>query len=125
MLGWGPAVSGLDRAMSRRTHEHLHAPELIELETINGLRRLVRTGTVSTRRATEAVRDLDSLRLRLHAHGPLRDRVWELGDALSAYDASYLALAEALHGSVLLTADRGLAARARQSIGPERVRRVT
>jgi predicted nucleic acid-binding protein len=54
----------------------------------------------------------------------LRDRVWELRAELTAYDATYLALAEALEDPVLLTADAGLAARGLASLGEERVRHV-
>jgi predicted nucleic acid-binding protein len=50
--------------------------------------------------------------------------VWELRDNLTAYDASYLALAEALGGSVLIAGDEALTAYARASLGEERVRVV-
>ena len=50
-------------------------------------------------------------------HAPLRERVWALRHELTAYDATYLALAEALEDPVLLTADAGLADRARASLG--------
>jgi len=46
--------------------------------------------------------------LQRHAHEPLLDRVWELRENLSVYDAVYVALAEALD-AVLLTCDRRLA----------------
>ena len=52
------------------------------------------------------------------------ERVWDLRHNLTAYDATYLALAEALEDSVLLTGDGGLALRARKSLGKERVRHV-
>ena len=101
-----------------------HAPDLIEPETLNALRRLARRGTVSAERATHAVGVLGAFPLIRYPHSPLRGRVWDLRDELSAYDAMYLALAEGLDGSVLLTADRELAARARRSLGAEGVRLV-
>jgi predicted nucleic acid-binding protein len=52
--------------------------------------------------------DLRSLDLERHAHEPLLERVWELQENLSAYDAVYVALAEALE-TVLLTCDCRLA----------------
>jgi predicted nucleic acid-binding protein len=70
------------------------------------------------------VSDLASLRLVRYPHAPLRPRVWDLRHELTAYDATYLALAEALYDSILLTADRGLAAAARRSLGPARVHHV-
>ena len=52
------------------------------------------------------------MRLRRYPHAPLRARVWDLRHDLTAYDASYLALAEALDDPLLVTADAALAARA-------------
>jgi predicted nucleic acid-binding protein len=107
-----------------REHEPLHAPELIEPETLNALRRLAAGGSVSDRRASEAASDLANTRIIRYPHAPLRERVWELRHNLTAYDATYLALAEALDDPVLLTADGALAAHARQSLSDERVRHV-
>jgi predicted nucleic acid-binding protein len=100
----------------------LHAPDLIELETLNALRRLARRGAIAEDRATEAVAALGATPLMRYPHSPLRARVWELRRELSAYDAAYLALAEALPDGTLLTADAGLATRARRSLGAEGVR---
>ncbi|MGH2894496.1 MAG: type II toxin-antitoxin system VapC family toxin [Solirubrobacteraceae bacterium] len=121
---------GRDEALSALTddpasaHEPLHAPEVIELEVLNALRRLLRQGLVSSDRAAEAVADLGDVRLVRYPHGPLRDRVWDLRDRLSAYDAAYVALAEALGDSILLTSDTGLASRARVLLGRLRVRHI-
>lgn len=81
-------------------------------------------GRVTDQRATEAASDLANTRLVRYPHAPLRERVWDLRHNLTAYDATYLALAEALDHSVLLTGDRGLASRARTSLGDDRVHRV-
>jgi predicted nucleic acid-binding protein len=59
-----------------------------------------------------------------YPHAPLRTRVWALRDALSAYDATYVALTELLGDAVLLTADRGLATVAASAVGPDRVRHL-
>jgi predicted nucleic acid-binding protein len=117
---------GQPQALEAIGHEYgpLHAPALIELETLNSLRRLVRTGRVSDRRAAEAVSDLGSVRMVRYPHGQFRERVWELRHELTAYDATYLAIAEAIGDSVLLTADRGLADCARRTIGADRVRQI-
>jgi predicted nucleic acid-binding protein len=124
LLGRPQTLEALERELAGREHEPVHAPELVEPETLNALRRLAREGAVSDRRATQAVSDLAAARLIRYPHAPLRDRVWELRDNLSAYDATYLALAEALDDPVLLTADTGLAARAVQSLGRDGVRHV-
>jgi predicted nucleic acid-binding protein len=97
---------------------------MIEPETLNALRGLIGGGKITVERASEAVVDLASTRLIRYPHAPLRARVWELRENLTAYDASYLALAEALDGSVLIAGDGGLLAWARESLGEARVRSV-
>jgi predicted nucleic acid-binding protein len=121
LLGRPEALEGLADELGHREHEPLHAPELVEPETLNALRRLVSAGHVSDRRAAEALEDLASASLRRYPHAPLRDRVWELRHELTAYDATYLALAEALGESVLVTSDAALAERGRASLGDDRV----
>ena len=59
-------------------------------------------------RGAEALDDFAHLSLVRHPHGPLLPRMWALRDSLSAYDAAYVALAEAL-GATLLTLDARLA----------------
>jgi len=124
LLGRPQALDAVAELLAGREAEPLHAPELVEVETLNALRRLAVTGAVAQQRATEAAGDLANLRLVRYPHAPLRARVWDLRHALTAYDATYLALAEALDDPVLLTADRGLAARARESLGETGVRYV-
>lgn len=124
LLGRAPALDALDHELDGREQEPLHAPELIEPETLNALRRLAASGHISDDRATEAVSDLGRARVVRYPHAPLRERVWRLRDNLTAYDATYLALAEALDKPLLLTGDGGLAAIAKQSLGSGRVRLV-
>lgn len=124
LLGRAHAVLAVEEASSGHEHEPLHAPEVIELETLNALRHGVFRGVVDERRASEAAVDLGRTRLACFPHGPLRGRVWELRHNLTAYDASYLALAELLDESLLLTADRGLATVSRPLLGDDRVRLV-
>jgi predicted nucleic acid-binding protein len=93
-----------DRARERLRGEDLAAPELIDLEVLSTLRRAARAKRLDESRSLQALTDLDALPLRRVPHLPLLARVWELRDNLSAYDASYVALAEALD-TVLVTAD--------------------
>jgi predicted nucleic acid-binding protein len=93
-----------DRARDRLRGEQLAAPELIDLEVISTLRRAARAKRLDEQRSLRAITDLAALPLRRVPHLPLLGRVWELRDNLSAYDASYVALAEALD-TVLVTAD--------------------
>lgn len=64
-----------------------------------------RAGEVDDERAEEALADLIDFDLRRHPHVDLLPRAWELRDDLTAYDAMYIALAEALDGP-LVTRDR-------------------
>ena len=121
LLGRPQALDGLLRALGDDPHQPLNAPDLIEIEALNALRRLARSGSVTERRAGEAVADLADLRLVRHPHAPLRPRVWELRARLSAYDAAYLALAEVLEDPVVVTCDGGLAAVAAELLGRDRV----
>jgi predicted nucleic acid-binding protein len=89
-------------------NETLHTPHLLDLEVAQVLRRLVRQGVVSIRRADEAVRDLLDLRMTRYAHGVLLPRIWQLRDNFSAYDAAYIVLAEKLRAA-LVTRDARLA----------------
>ena len=97
-----------DRARSRLNGERLAAPELVDLEVLSVVRRAMRAGRLSERRARQALDDLVVLPLRRVPHLPLVDRIWELRDNLTPYDAAYVALAEAI-GAVLLTTDGKLA----------------
>lgn len=100
---------GGDRARERLQRETLHAPELIDLEVVSVLRRLLAAGHVDERRAALALQDLTDLPLQRAPHRALLTRIWELRNNVTAYDAAYVALAEAL-GTTLLTADGRLAA---------------
>jgi predicted nucleic acid-binding protein len=98
-----------DRMRSRLQGERLTAPALVDLEVISSLRGIVRAGKESVRRAERALRDLAALPLTRAQHPRLAQRIWELRDNLSAYDAAYVALAERV-GTLLLTADAAFAA---------------
>lgn len=84
--------------------EGLHAPHLADIEVVQALRRYVREGDIDAEAAAVALDDFRALDLQRHAHEPLLERVWELRENLTAYDAVYVALAEVLDG-VLLTCD--------------------
>jgi predicted nucleic acid-binding protein len=88
--------------------DELHAPHLVDVEVVQVLRRLVRTGEVSSIRAGEAIADLTDLDLHRHDHLDLLGRAWKLRDNLSAYDAVYVALAEAIDAPII-TCDVALA----------------
>ena len=83
------------------------APEMIDLEVLSVLRRLWRAGAIEREDAQEAARAFADAPLVRVPHRPLLDRVWQLRDVLTAYDAAYVALAE-LSDTPLLTCDARL-----------------
>jgi predicted nucleic acid-binding protein len=89
----------------------LHAPYLIDVEIVSALRRIASSGDASPERAAAAIDDFLDLPIERHPHAALLPRVWQLRDSLTAYDATYVALAEALSdaGEPLLTTDARLA----------------
>lgn len=74
----------------------INAPHLLDVEVLQVLRRYVRQRELTPRRAAEALQDLADLPLERWPHTPLLSRIWRYRDNLSAYEATYLALADAL-----------------------------
>jgi predicted nucleic acid-binding protein len=88
-------------------NESLHTPHILDLEVAQVLRRLTRENVISTQRASEAIQDLLDLRIVRYPHSVLLPRIWQLRHNLSAYDASYIVLAEKLDAP-LITRDNRL-----------------
>lgn len=100
--------------LGQRAVEHvraaapLHLPHLADVESLSVVRGLAAGGVIAAERGAQALADLrDFPAQRWPAH-MLFERMWELRDNVTAYDAAYVALAEAL-GARLITADRKLA----------------
>ncbi|MEX2628106.1 MAG: type II toxin-antitoxin system VapC family toxin [Ilumatobacteraceae bacterium] len=104
-------VSGLLRAgpvRDRLAHDALHAPHLVDVEVVDALRKLVGRGVIDVEVGDRAVAIWRRLGLTRHPTIGLVPRLWELRANVTAYDAAYVALAEALE-CPLVTADRRLA----------------
>ncbi len=86
----------------------LAAPEIIDLEVVAGIRRLRRAELLSDERCSSALVALATAPVDRWTHATLISRIWDLRHNVSPYDASYIALSEAL-GGTLVTADRRLA----------------
>jgi predicted nucleic acid-binding protein len=103
------AVAGTDDLRALLAAEDLHAPSLVDFEVVSALRGLTLGGHLSTSRAEDLLTDFDDLPLeRWPSADALRRRAFQLRDNVSAYDAAYVALAEALE-CPLVTRDRRLA----------------
>ena len=107
----GTPAAGAVRARLFAPRETLHAPHLLDVEVAQVLRRYAAAGEIAPERGRAALADLGDLPLSRYPHEVLLPRVWELRNNLTAYDAVYVALAEALDAP-LLTRDRRLAAAA-------------
>ncbi len=97
--------SELDAVLSRRSW---HAPHLIDFEFLAALRRHVEQKRIPSSDATERLDYFALLDIERHGIDLLRHRIWSLRHNFSTYDASYVALAEAL-GIPLVTSDLRLA----------------
>lgn len=89
-------------------NETLHVPHVFDLEVIQVLRRYNRSGQIDAQRSEQALEDLADLPLNRYSHDVFVFRIWALRQNLTAYDAAYIALAEALDAP-LITRDAALA----------------
>lgn len=74
----------------------LHAPHLLDVEVLSVLRGLTLGGRLDADRASQAHRDHFAFTIRRYDTAPLAERIWQLRHRFTAYDAGYIALAEAL-----------------------------
>ena len=84
-----------------RDGDEFHSPHLVDVEVAQGLRRLVRTGEVSRHRAADAIADLTDFDLHRHPHLDFLNRAWKSRENVTAYDAMYIALGEALDAPIV------------------------
>jgi predicted nucleic acid-binding protein len=98
----GPAPD--QRLRRRALTGHGAAPELIDLEAASVIRRTVLAGEVDPDVGRERLQEIKNTPISRTAHRPLLSRIWELRDAITAYDATYVALAEQLDVPLLTCA---------------------
>lgn len=99
----------LNAGEARKTieREQLHVPHLIDPEVASALRRRVLAGRLPERNGRSALDVWTQLGMTRYPLNGVLSRIWELRNNLSAYDASYVAVAEEL-GCALVTADARL-----------------
>lgn len=88
---------------------NLAAPELLDVEVLNALRKLDRAGSIPPPRQGKLVATLQALPIRRYRHDSLLHGIWGMRNNVTAYDAAYVTLARALRAP-LVTRDRRLAA---------------
>ena len=88
-------------------HEPIIVPHLLDVEVVSALRRLAAGRWIDSHQAHQFLAGLAALPAARYPHAPLLDRVWELRYNFSAYDATYIALAETTD-AVLYTGDAKL-----------------
>jgi predicted nucleic acid-binding protein len=110
-----PSAQAVEARLFEEPRQTLHAPHLIDVEVAQVLRRYAAMGEIDDRRGTEALADLADFPIRRYPHDVLLTRVWTLRNNFTAYDAVYVALAEALNAR-LLTRDQRLAAAVRRHV---------
>ncbi|KGJ72467.1 hypothetical protein GY21_15160 [Cryobacterium roopkundense] len=103
------ALAGTEELRARLAEEELHAPSLLDYEVVSALRGLTLAGYLSADRAQDLLTDFEDVPIqRWPSADALRRRAIQLRDNVSAYDAAYVVLAEALD-CPLLTRDVRLA----------------
>ncbi|CAN5735846.1 PIN domain-containing protein [soil metagenome] len=107
LLNTGPSAEAI-RLRVGHPDQSLHVPHLFEVEVLHALRRLNLSGCASSERALIALTRLRAMILIRYPHTAFLPRIWELRENVTAYDASYIALAETLN-SPLVTTDAKLA----------------
>ena len=105
-----PSAQALETRLFEEPRQTLHAPHLLDVEVAQVLRRYTAMGEIDDQRGAEALADLADFPIRRYPHDFLLTRVWTLRNNFTAYDAVYVALAEALNAR-LLTRDQRLAGR--------------
>ena len=106
LLTNGALADSLRRDLVGRS-DSLIAPHLLDVEVVSALRKLVAGRRIDAHRGEQLLTALAALPAMRCAHTPLLSRIWELRHNFTAYDAAYVALAEATN-SVLYTSDEKL-----------------
>jgi predicted nucleic acid-binding protein len=103
LLTNGPLADALRHDLGRRSESFI-VPHLLDIEVVSALRSLSAGQRIDTHRSDQLLTELAALPAERYSHSPLLGRIWELRHNFTAYDAAYIALAEAT-SSVLYTCD--------------------
>jgi len=107
LLANGPLADSLRHDLAGRDDSFI-APHLLDVEVVSAMRQLAAGRRIDSHRSEQFLTGLAMLPVQRFPHTPLLNRIWELRHNFTAYDAAYIALAEAT-SSVLYTCDEKLA----------------
>lgn len=106
LLTNGRLADSLRRDLARRSDSFI-VPHLLDVEVASALRKLAAGERIDAHSGQQLLTGLAALPAERCTHTPLLSRIWELRHNFTAYDAAYIALAEATN-SVLYTCDERL-----------------
>ena len=106
LLTNGPLADSLRHDLASRDDSCI-VPHLLDIEAVSAIRSLLAGRRIDSHQSEQLLRGLEALPAERYAHTPLLGRIWELRHKFTAYDAAYIALAEATN-SVLYTSDTKL-----------------
>ena len=106
LLTNGPLADSLRRDLAGRSESFI-VPHLLDVEVVSALRKLTAGRRIDSHRSEQFLTGLRALPAERYAHTPMVGRIWELRHNFTAYDAAYIALAEATN-SILYTCDAKL-----------------
>jgi predicted nucleic acid-binding protein len=106
LLTNGALADSLRRDLAGRDDSFI-VPHLLDIEVVSAVRSLIAGHRIESYRSEQLLAELAALPAERYAHTPLLARIWELRHNFTAYDAAYIALAEATN-SVLYTSDEKL-----------------
>jgi predicted nucleic acid-binding protein len=101
------SLTGSVAAQKLLLDEQIQVPTVADIEIASVLRKRVRLGRISAEDGWRALETYRWMGVTRHSDFAFFDRVWELRDNLTAYDAAYVALAETIE-CPLVTADARL-----------------
>ena len=106
LLTNGPSADSVRQQLSAHDEAFI-APHLVDVEVMSAIRNLAAGRRIDPHRSEQILRGLAMLPVERYPYTPLLNRIWELRHNFTAYDAAYIALAEATN-AVLYTCDEKL-----------------
>lgn len=107
LLLHGSLAEAIRNEIEKNSDQSFLVPHLIDVEVMGAIRRLTAGQRIDSHRSDQFLTSLAALPAERYSHVPLIGRIWELRHNFTAYDAAYIALAEATD-SILYTCDEKL-----------------